>query len=157
MCFPPSVLYFVWSDLDAGLWSYALAPREWGWGVFYYSTWLGLYWRWPRDIRVAFKEKRHQGWEGCFKGSQAIRLISAQGSPWSSGFWLPAAWDDRTSINLIKFARPQLIRIGQMIIIGQTGLISQGVFFRSPTFQFLEHAVYQEGLLWWVIQAKDPE
>lgn len=92
-----------------------------------------------------------------FQGSQAIRLISAQGLPGLVASGYRTAWDDRTSINLIKFARPRLIRIGQMIIIGQTGLISQGVLFRSPTFQFLEHAVYQEGLRWWVIQAKDPE
>ena len=45
-----------------------------------------------------------------------------------------AARDDRTSINLIKLTRPQLIITAQMIITGQTGLIFQGVLFSSWPF-----------------------
>ena len=63
--------------------------------------------------------------------SQAIILISTQGllGPEAPGY--QAARDDRTSVNLIKLSRPQLIITAQMIITGQTGLISQGMLFSS--------------------------
>lgn len=58
-------------------------------------------------------------------------LISAQGllGPEAPGY--QEVKDDRTSINLIKLIRPLLISIAQMIITGQTGLISQEVLFSS--------------------------
>lgn len=57
--------------------------------------------------------------------------MSAQGLLGPEAPAYQAARDNRTSINLIKLARPQLISIAQTIITGQTGLISQGVLFSS--------------------------